>query len=1024
MGSPRIAAVVIVLSFLVVLPATVLAQSSVTGTVRDSSGGVLPGVTVEAASPALIEKVRSVVTDAQGIYRIVDLRPGPYTVTFTLPGFNTFKRTGIELRAEFTATVDAELAVGTLEETITVSGQAPLVDTSSARAQTQYAAATLQALPGNGRLATLISVLPGAVLNNEGDRASGALSDRSQTRFAIHGAPNAQPVIDGMNTEMAASNTGVFVWNGANFQEVVAETTGIGADRDTGGVQLNMIPKDGGNVFSGTANIAYTGPDLQGNNINDELIARGLNSSTRGLASIKKFIEASGGLGGPIRENKLWFFGAARKSVTQQYAAGIYWNALKQPESMLYRPDVNRPAHSNDFYRDYSLRLTLQAAEKHKVVVSGSFQHNCNCVYALFRPQGGPLVTPEAATAHEYEPNFNVTTTWTYPATNRLLLMFAGGANHITQTNTRGEGVDENSIQITEQSLDLKYGAAYGPAAGGASYSTLPRRQYHQQFSLTYVTGSHNFKTGLNVREVRTGNNEKYGRDLFMANRAILYTFNNQRPVSLQLLATPNHFEESANDIAVYAQDQWTVRRVTVNLGLRYNDVDMSSPELVLAQGFFVGERRIPAAKHIPHWRNLSPRVGAALDVFGNGRTAIKGSLGRYPDIIRVSPANPASQFSVVTNRAWNDSTFGTGDRRTGNYAPDCDLLDPVANGECGPWSDRNFGRQRLSTRNAPDSLTGFNKQFNNWQASVSVQHELLEGLALNVGYFRTWYDGFLVTQNQAVAAAGSFDSYCITAPTDRRLPGGGGNQICGLYDVNPAVFGRVDNLVTQASNLGGQTQVYNGLDVTLNGRFGQGGQFSGGVSAGRTVTDNCFASDNPSLTTAAFLNVPALPATSTVPRTSQFCHVTPPWSSGTQLKFLAVYPLPWDIETSAIFQNSPGVPITASYVVTNAQVRQALSRNLAACPSQTAATCNATVRTELIPPNTMFEPRLTQVDVRVSRLFRLGGTTRLRGNLDIYNVFNASSVLSMTPTYGAAWQNAAQVLSARLLRIGAQLDF
>ena len=227
------------------------------------------------------------------------------------------------------------------------------------------------------------------MLNNEGDRASGKLSDRSQTRFAIHGAPNAQPVIDGMNTEMAAANTGVFVFNGATFQEVVAETSGIGADRDTGGVQLNMIPKDGGNIFSGLANIAYTGPDLQSNNINDDLIARGLNSSTQGLASIKKFIEATGGLGGPIKQNKLWFFGAARKSVTQQYAAGIYWNALKQPESMLYVPDLRRPAHSNDFYRDYSLRLTLQATEKHKVVVSGSFQHNCNCVYALFRPQGG-----------------------------------------------------------------------------------------------------------------------------------------------------------------------------------------------------------------------------------------------------------------------------------------------------------------------------------------------------------------------------------------------------------------------------------------------------------------------------------------------------------------------------------------------------------------------------------------------------------------------------------------------------------
>jgi hypothetical protein len=1036
MGPVRIASWVVWGLVFLFLPVTAWAQSSVTGVVRDTSGGVLPGVTVEAASPALIEKVRSVVTDAQGLFRIVDLRPGPYTVTFSLAGFTPVRRTGIELRAEFTATVDVELGVGTLAETITVSGEAPLVDTRSARAQTQYAAETLESLPGNGRLSTLIAVLPGAVLNNEGDRASGALSDRSQTRFAIHGAPNAQPVIDGMNTEMAASNTGVFVWNGATFQEVVAETSGIGADRDTGGVQLNMIPKDGGNVFSGLANIAYTGPDLQSNNIGDALIARGLNSATQGLASIKKFVEASGGLGGPIKENRLWFFGAARKSVTQQYAAGIYWNAVKQPESMLYVPDLSRPAHSNDFYRDYSLRLTLQAAEKHKVVVSGSFQHNCNCVYALFRPQGGPLVTPEAATEHEYEPDFNLTSTWTYPVTNRMLITVAGGANHILQQNKRGEGVDVNSIQVTEQSLDLKYGAAYAPTAGGASYSTLPRRQYHQQFAVTYVTGSHNFKSGLNVREVRTGDNDKFGSDLFMANRAISYTFNNQRPVSLQLMASPSHFEESANDIALYAQDQWTIRRMTVNLGLRYNDVDMSSPELVSPAGFFVGERRIPAAKHIPHWRNLSPRLGGAYDLFGTGKTAIKGSIGRYPDIIRVSPANPVSLFSLTTNRSWNDTTFGAGDRRSGNFAPDCELLNPVANGECGPWSDQNFGRQRLSTRNAPDSLQGFNDQFHNWQASVNVQHELTQGLALNAGYFRTWYRGYLVMNNEAVPASG-YDSYCITAPSDSRLPGGGGNRICGLYDIKPEFFGRVDNLVTQSSNYGdGQKQVYNGLDLSLSGRFGQGAQFSGGLSVGRTVTDNCYVNDNASLialgptgaptTTPAqvFLNVPALPATSAAPRNAEFCHVAPPWLSGTQFKFLAVYPLPWDLETSAIFQNSPGIPLTASYVITNAQIRDAIGRNLAACPSQAIATCTATVRTELIPPNTMFEPRLTQVDVRLSRVFRLGGTKRLRGSLDVYNIFNASSVLSVTPTYGTSWLNAAQVLSPRLLRVGAQLDF
>jgi len=1021
MGTLRIAFLVFGCA-LVLFPTSAAAQASLVGVARDTSGAVLPGVTVEASSPALIEKVRSVVTDAQGAYRIVDLRPGPYTVTFTLPGFQTFRRTGIELRAEFAATVDAELALGALEETITVTGEAPLVDTRSSRAQTQYAAETLQSLPGTGRLSTLIAVLPGAVMNNEGDRALGSLSDRSQTRFAIHGAPNAQPVIDGMNTEMAASNTGVFVWNAVNFQEVVAETSGIGADRDTGGMQLNMIPKDGGNVLSGTAQIAYSGPDLQSNNINDDLIARGLDTSTRGLATIKKFAEGAAGVGGPIRRDRLWFYGSVRKSVSQQYAAGIYWNAHRQPESLLYVPDLNRPAHSNDFYRDYSLRLTLQAAQKHKVVVFGSFQHNCNCVYALFRPQGGPLVTPEAATEHEYEPAYNVTTTWTYPATNQLLLMVAGGINHITQQNKRGPAVvDINSIQITEQSLDLKYGAAYGPTAGGSSYSTLVREQYHQQFSMTYVTGAHNLKAGLNLRLVRTGDNDKYGNDLFMANRAILYTFNNQRPVSLQLLATPTHFEESANDIALYAQDQWTMRRMTLNLGLRFNAIDMSAPPLVLPAGHWVGEREVPGAEHIPDWRNLSPRVGAAYDLFGDGRTAIKASFGRYPDIIRNSPANPVNQFSLTTNRTWNDSLLGPGDPRTGNFVPDCDLLDPAVNGECGRWSDQNFGRPRVSTINEPDSLEGFNKQFHNWQASVSFQQELTQGLALNVGYFRTWYGGFLVTDNRAVPANG-WDTYCITAPTDSRLPGGGGDQICGLYDVKPEFFGRVENHVTQASNFGdGQKQVYNGVDLTLSGRFGQGGQFSGGLSVGRTVTDNCYVNDNPSLTAAAFLNVAGLAA---APRNPDFCKVVPPWSSVTQVKFLAVYPLPWGIETSAIFQNSPGVPITAGLTVPNATVRAALGRNLAACPSQTAATCVATVRTELIPANTMFEDRLTQVDWRISKLFRLGGTTRVRGNLDVYNVFNAASVLAMTPVYGPRWQNAAQVLSARLLRVSAQFDF
>jgi hypothetical protein len=298
----------------------------------------------------------------------------------------------------------------------------------------------------------------------------------------------------------------------------------------------------------------------------------------------------------------------------------------------------------------------------------------------------------------------------------------------------------------------------------------------------------------------------------------------------------------------------------------------------------------------------------------------------------------------------------------------------------------------------------------------VSVQHELRPGIGVNLGYYRTWYGGdcggsgltntvtcLLVTDNLLVAPT-DYDPYCITAPTDSRLPNSG-QQLCGLFDLKPSLFGRSDLLARPASDFGELTRVYNGIDVTLNARFGQGGSFSGGMSMGRTVEDNCVVVDSPQAAREGF------------------CKVTPPWSAGTDVKFMVVYPLPWDIQTSAIYQNSPGIPVSAQLVVPNAAIAPSLGRNLSACPAPTGA-CNANVTVDLIPPRSMFEPRLQQVDFRFSRAFRLGGTRRLRTNLDVYNVLNASNVLNMNAQFGPSWRNVTQILAGRLLRVGAQFDW
>ncbi len=328
------------------LPATVWGQAdtgNIIGIVRDTSGAVLPGVTVEAASPALIEKIRTAVSDEGGRYRIGDLRPGTYTVTFALPGFSTLKRESIELTSGFTATVNADLKVGAREETITVSEQVSPVDTQNVQQQITISNTTLDALPTPKRPAQLITLIPSANAGGTNFHDVGGVgSDRGF--FGVHGQrPDDMTYnISGMDNRVFSG--GGFQYNSHTFQELVVETASGSAESTTGGVQINIIPKDGGNKFSGSASIEATGSGLVSDNTNDALRARGL----QGAPSVKKYYDVGGGFGGPIKKDKLWFFAAFRRDDRAIYQVGNYYNKLQH--TLFYEPDLTRRAYNGPLY--------------------------------------------------------------------------------------------------------------------------------------------------------------------------------------------------------------------------------------------------------------------------------------------------------------------------------------------------------------------------------------------------------------------------------------------------------------------------------------------------------------------------------------------------------------------------------------------------------------------------------------------------------------------------------------------------
>jgi hypothetical protein len=511
--------------------------------------------------------------------------------------------------------------------------------------------------------------------------------------------------------------------------------------------------------------------------------------------------------------------------------------------------------------------------------------------------------------------------------------------------------------------------------------------RFGQRFAVSYVTGSHALKFGVQDEQ---GMLRAFRRT---SDSNVSYTFNNQIPVSLTQYATPYLIENRfRHDLGIYAQDQWAIDRLTLNLGVRFDYFNGYVPaqDIPATPNGWVPARHYDQVDDVPSWTDLSPRLGAAYDLSGDGRTALKVSLGRYvgKTVVEIANANNPIVASVnQVTRSWNDLN--------GNFAPDCDLANRGANGECGALQNLNFGNPAITTRYADDVLRGFGVRPYNWDMSAEVQHQVGAAMSVTAGYYRNWYGNFRVTDNQAVTPS-DYKTYCVTGPADSRLPGGGNTQVCGLADINPEKFGQVNNLVRRAKEFGDQRQVSNFFLFSMDARLPSGARFGGGLDTGTTLTDNCFVVDSPQ----QLVN----------------CRVSQPLSANTQIKLNASHPLPGDVFVSAIYQNLPGPAYTADWAAPVASITPSLGRAL----SGNART--ATV--PLLEPQTEFEERVTRLDLRLAKSFRVRDRVRVQANLDLYNALNSGDVLVTTNAYGARWLLPTLIPEPRILQFGVQVTY
>ncbi|HTG99604.1 MAG TPA: TonB-dependent receptor [Vicinamibacterales bacterium] len=1001
-------------------PTAAAAQPAIAGLVRNPAGDVLAGVLVEARSPALIETTRSALTDGNGRYRIEDLRPGTYQVRFTLAGWTPFEQNGIELSGSLTATVNAQLGLPGLTDTITVTAETPIVDVRAAWNEVTLSGEVVKSVPTIRTYNALVGLIPGVVTN-----ANDVVTATTTTSFPIHGGRTNEGrlLLDGLNVGSPPSGNSAtsYVVDVGDAQEVTFAAGGLG-EVETAGLLMNVIPKAGGNTTSGSFFASGTGERLQSNNLTPDLERQGLVATP-----LRKVYDFSGTLGGPIARSRAWYFVNAHTGGNTKPSANVHYNLnAGDPAKWLYMPDSTRREYSDRTFENASARLTWQVTPRNKLGAFWDAQALCRtCSGATPGLSEPPRVTPEAVGVLG-RPLHVTQATWVSPVSNTLLVEAAFGGTYFGVGNfERTPNPTRDLIRVAEQCANgcALNGNIPGLVYRSQDFSVAHTGSYLWKGSASYVTGTHSLKIGYQHTFMTDD------RTWMTNNQNLTYRLNNGQPNQLTQSISPWINNARAAWDGLFVQEQWIHDRVTLQGALRFDrarswfPAQTEGPSRFLPTPILIAETR-----GVDSYKDITPRLGAAVDLFGSGRTALKINFGKYLEGVGISGnyanTNPSLRMPQTTGvfgtagvtRSWLDANS--------NFAPDCDLMNPAAQdlrssgGDlCGVMSNTSFGRNILTNAFDPAVLNGWGVRPSDWTLAVSLAHQIISRASVSLTYSRRSFHQFFAVDNLLLTAA-DFTTFSVTAPLDPRLPGGGGYRIDGLYDVVPEKAGQVSNLVTDSANYGRWAQYFNGIDAGFNVRADRF-TIAAGVSTGQTVADNCNVRTHlPELstTTTGTSTFGAGLNNSGVTPLSPYCHVA--YGVLTQFKGLSSYLVPKiDLQLAATFQSRPGVMVAANYAIPNDVVAPSLGRNLSGDAQ------NVTVN--LVPAGTMYGDRLNELDVRLAKVLRIGGPRSTIG-LELYNALNSSAVLAHNTAYvpNGPWLQPMAVMTPRLFKFTLGIDF